>query len=154
MQHANKLNCATPFEYIVVQKSAIFCKKGTILAILEISKTYCTVLHILHSKVISSVEDVNLIKHFNHKSNSPISNWREEFLASSSWISHLENILLWILRSTYFESSMSSSNLNEERLEICSRCLFYAILYHSWMFSKKFVLVVLLEGQHEALYLT
>ena len=51
------------------------------------------------------------------------SKWREEFLASSSSTSHLENMILLIFRATYFEISMLFSN--EEKSKIPS-----SILHH------------------------
>ena len=52
------------------------------------------------------------------------SKWREEFLASSSSTSHLENMILLIFWATYFEISMLSSN--EEKSKISSRMLHHA----------------------------
>ena len=61
------------------------------------------------------------------------SKWREEFSASSSSTSHLETIILWILRATYFEISTLSSN--EEKLKISS-----SMLHH--VFSMRFSTIV------------
>ena len=65
-----------------------------------------------------------------------ISNWREEFLASSpmsSSTSHLENMILRIFLATYFEISMLFSN--EEKSKIPS-----SILHH--VFSMLFSTIV------------
>ena len=70
----------------------------------------------------------------------------------------LPSCIAGILLATYSEISMLSSN--EEKSKIFKHAtmqlhhLFYAILYHIWMFSNNKFLLVLHEGEHKALYLT